>query len=127
MAASIMLPARDALYPTVRSCLEADGWRITHDPYTIPVGRRNLFVDLGAEKFIGAEREDKRIAVEVKSFQSPSEVHDLEEALYLAIPKNAYTGIFEEPLGKGVLTNYPLRLLVIDDDKETIFLWIPEP
>ncbi|MGA0199403.1 MAG: element excision factor XisH family protein, partial [Prochlorotrichaceae cyanobacterium] len=38
-------------------------------------------MDLGAEQLIGAEREGYRIAVEIKSFLTPSPIHDLEQAL----------------------------------------------
>lgn len=41
------------------------------------------FVDLGAEKLFAAEKEGKRISVEVKSFLSPSPVKDLKQALGL--------------------------------------------
>ncbi len=75
------MPAKDMYHDLVHRLLVADGWRITHDPYRIVVGRKNLFVDLGAEKIIAADRDGKRIAVEVKSFEGKSEVHDLEEAL----------------------------------------------
>src|SRR5205085_8631913 len=75
------MPARDIHHDLVQRLLVADGWRITHDPYRIVVGRKNLFVDLGAEKVIAADRDGKHIAVEVKSFEGQSEVHDLEEAL----------------------------------------------
>jgi hypothetical protein len=75
------MPAKDMYHGLVNRLLVADGWRITHDPYHIAVGRKNLFVDLGAEKIFAAERAGKRIAVEVKSFEGQSEVHDLEEAL----------------------------------------------
>jgi hypothetical protein len=75
------MPAKDIHHDLVHRLLVADGWRVTHDPYRIVVGRKNLFVDLGAEKLIAANRDGKRIAVEVKSFEGPSEVHDLEVAL----------------------------------------------
>jgi hypothetical protein len=45
------------------------------------VGLRNMYVDLGAERLIAAERGTERIAVEIKSFRSPSEIHDIEEAV----------------------------------------------
>jgi XisH protein len=62
------MPARDIYHQLVIRALEKAGWRITHDPYRIVVGQKNLFVDLGAEQVIATEREGKRIAVEVKSF-----------------------------------------------------------
>ncbi|MBW3596795.1 MAG: fatty-acid synthase [Planctomycetes bacterium] len=140
------MPPRDILHPAVLRCLIADGWRITHDPYGIGVGRRTLFVDLGAEKLIAAERDNKRIAVEVKTFRGQSDVRDLEIALgqyflysplistrdpgrmlYLAIPNDAYASIFEEPIGSELMAAYSLRLLVIDVESEVIAKWIPEP
>ena len=140
------MPARDKFHDLVLRLLVADGWTVTHDPYRISVGRKNLFVDLGAEKLLAAERQGKRIAVEVKTFEGPSEVHDLEEALgqymlytpfmrnldpdrqlYLAIAAEAFKNIFEEPIGRGILDEYSLRLLVFDSEKEVIVRWMPQP
>ncbi|MEB3343595.1 element excision factor XisH family protein [Okeania sp.] len=44
------------------------------------MGTRNVQVDLGAEKLIAAERGATKIAVEVKSFISPSLINELEKA-----------------------------------------------
>jgi hypothetical protein len=140
------MAAKDFYHDLVHRVLVADGWRITHDPYRIVVGRKNLFVDLGAEKVIAADRDGKRIAVEVKSFAGQSEVHDLEVALgqyllylpflraqepdrtlYLAIPAEVFQNVFEEPIGQGLLVEYHLRLLVFDAQKEVIVQWIPLP
>jgi hypothetical protein len=140
------MPTRDIYHPVVARALEKDGWRITHDPYRISVGLRNLFVDLGAEKIIAAERQGKRIAVEVKSFEGASEVRDLEEALgqyllylpflrmqeperllYRAIPRDVYQNVLEEPIGLGIRAEYALRLLVFDADNQEINQWIPKP
>ena len=71
------MPVRDVYHTAVRNALVKDGWIITHDPYTFTFGLRNLFVDLGAEWPIAAEKGGRKIAVEIKSFGSPSEVHDL--------------------------------------------------
>ena len=43
--------------------------------------RKDLFVDLGAERLLAADKEGRKIAVEVKSFLGASDVADLEEAL----------------------------------------------
>lgn len=75
------MPARDRFHVAVRSALVADGWSITHDPYRLVSGRRNLYVDLGAERLIAAERGVTRIAVEVKTFQGLSDIGDLEQAV----------------------------------------------
>ena len=62
------MPQRDIYHDVVKNALIKDGWTITHDPLILPYGGRNLYVDLGAEVPIGAEKDDRRIAVEVKSF-----------------------------------------------------------
>jgi len=45
------------------------------------VGQRTVYVDLGANRIVAAERGDRRIAVEIKTFQGPSDIADLEQAL----------------------------------------------
>ncbi len=138
------MPARDLLHPAVRRALERDGWEITDDPLRLQVGRRSMFVDLGAEQLIGAARGVVRIAVEVKSFVGASEVQDLESALgqfvlyerilrrdksdrtlWLAIPSRVFAGLFHEAFGDLLLDDGTLRLLVVDAEQELIERWIP--
>ncbi len=59
----------------------ADGWTITHDPFVLKWGTKDLFVDLGAERLLAADKAGQKIAVEVKSFSGASEINDLEKAL----------------------------------------------
>src|SRR5438128_115422 len=75
------MAARDKYHGAVRNALIEDGWTITHDSYRIAIGRRRGYIDLGAEMPIAAEKEGRRIAVEVKSFLGASELDDLEHAL----------------------------------------------
>ena len=44
------MPARNFYPETVKNALVKDGWRITDDPLILSIGKKNLFVDLGAEK-----------------------------------------------------------------------------
>ena len=37
----------DIYHDAVRHALEKDGWTITHDPLTVSVGGRDVYVDLG--------------------------------------------------------------------------------
>ena len=107
-------------------------------------GGRGLFVDLGAEyETLAAEKGEERLAVEIKSFLSPSPVDDLEEALgayllyrcvleetdfgrqvYLAIPSEAWEGIFSEKLGRLVTERLSLKLIVFDIAKRSVVQWI---
>jgi hypothetical protein len=77
------MPARDLYHDTVVEALKADGWTITHDPYHVAYGNRNLYIDLGAERAtIAAEKNDRKIVVEIKSFLSVSAVNDFEDAVW---------------------------------------------
>ena len=75
------MPAKDIYHDTVKTALIKDGWTITHDPLTIRLARKRLYVDLGAERLIAAQRDTEQIAVEVKSFTRASDMKDLEDAL----------------------------------------------
>jgi hypothetical protein len=137
------MPARDAYHTAVRNALVSDGWKITHDPYTFAFGLRNLFVDLGAEWPLAAEKGGRKIAVEIKSFGGASEVRDLEIAvgqftlyremialkeperkLYLAVTDSAYASIFDEPIGQVAVEKLQITLIVFDPVKEVIVRWI---
>jgi len=137
------MPAKDIYHNTVRIALQKDGWTITNYPLTLEIGDRSLFVDLGAEKILAAEKQGRKIAVEVKSFLSVSPVHDLEEALgqyivyedilelseperniYLAVREEVYLDIFSEPLGQLLLRKKRLKLIVFDSLREIIIRWI---
>jgi len=67
---------KDLYHDLVKRALEKDGWEITHDPYELRVGGVEMYVDIGAEQIIGADRGNDKIAVEVKSFISPSRISD---------------------------------------------------
>ncbi|MFM6528855.1 MAG: XisH family protein, partial [Dolichospermum sp.] len=75
------MPARDIYHNSVRNALEKDNWQITKDTFIIQWGTRDLYIDLGAEKLIAAEKSGQRIAIEIKSFIGASPVTDLENAL----------------------------------------------
>jgi len=73
--------ARDIYHNAVRNAIEKDSWQITKDPFILKWGTRDLYIDLGAEKLIAAEKSGEKIAVEIKSFIGASPVTDLENAL----------------------------------------------
>jgi hypothetical protein len=68
------MPQRDIYHDAVKAALSKDGWRITHDPLTVPFGIRKVYLDLGAERLLAAERSGERIAAEIKSFIGVSQV-----------------------------------------------------
>ena len=75
------MPARDKVHHIVKNALINDGWQITHDPYSMKLGSADLFVDLGAEKLIAAEKGNVKIAVEVKSFLGKSIIAETQDAI----------------------------------------------
>jgi len=75
------MSARDRFYPVVKTALVKDGWRITHDPFRLSWGAKDLYADLGAERLLAADKGAQRIAVEIKSFLGPSLVTDFHAAL----------------------------------------------
>lgn len=138
------MPAKDLFHENVKTALIKDGWKITNDPLSLKWEARNLFVDLGGEKIFAAERGEQKIAVEIKSFVSVSEVKDLENALgqyflylivlrekeperklYLAVAEEIFLDFFhEKDLGGLVTTGYNLSIIVFDPIKEEIVRWI---
>jgi XisH protein len=62
------MPRRDKAHLAVRHALQKEGWIITHDPLLLEYGGTNLFVDLGAEQPLGAEKEGSRLRLKLKAF-----------------------------------------------------------
>jgi hypothetical protein len=137
------MPAKDLYHDNCKQALIKDGWTITHDPYNLKIGRKDLFIDLAGDKLLTAEKDLQKIAVEIKSFISPSEVRDLETALgqyvlyqnilsriepnrtlYLAIRDASYIKLFEQEIGKILIENQVLKLITFNPDKEVITQWI---
>jgi hypothetical protein len=137
------MAARDAFHESVSNGLLKDGWMITDDPLVVQFGGLDLYIDLGAEKLIAAEKEGTRIAVEIKSFLGPSllsdfhtalgqflnyrlalEAQDPQRVLYLAVPYDAYVAFFSLPLAQAAVATYGLRLLVYNPEKQEIIQWI---
>jgi hypothetical protein len=101
-----------------------------------------MYVDLGAEKILAAEKAGQKIGVEIKSFIGASELSDIETAigqyfvyrsvmartepdrkLYLAVHKEVFLDIFEEPLGRLLLEDYHVPMIVFDFKTEEIIRW----
>lgn len=73
--------AKDLFHDAVKNALQKDGWRITHDPYYLKTGGVEMYIDLGADTILAAEREDQKIAVEIKSFLGASSISEFHAAL----------------------------------------------
>ena len=134
--------AKDKYHELVREALIKDGWKITDDPLRIQIEERTVKIDLGAEKLIAAEKDEQKIAVEIKSFIGHSVVTDFylalgqfetyrtallefepDRELYLAIPSNIYQGFFQEKLASQTAERANLKLLVYQINTQSIFTW----
>jgi hypothetical protein len=137
------MSARDIFHNAVKIALEHDGWTITHDPLKLEFGLGSLYVDLGAERVIAAERENQKIAVEVKSFLSGSAVSEFHTALgqylnyrllmraqytdhhlYLAIPLNTYDSFFQLPFVQSTIQEHQMKLAIYTPEEQEIVQWI---
>lgn len=136
------MSAKDKFHRVVKVALEKEGWNITDDPLYLSFGGVDVYIDLAAEKLIVAEKENQKIAVEVKSFIGSSTISDFHLAmgqfinyrtilqqrdpkriLYLAIPEAAYTSFFLLEFTQIIITNYDLKFIVYDIAKEVILKW----
>ena len=136
------MAARDIFHDTVKRALEHEGWIITHDPLSLQVGGVEMYIDLGAEQLIAAEKDSERIAVEIKSFVSVSAIYefhlaigqyrnyqlallqeDPERVLYLAVPDDAYDRFFRLLFIQDALRYNEVRYLVYDVQAEVIVRW----
>ena len=138
------MAAKDLYHKAVVEALEEDGWIIKRDPLAITFLNRTVFIDLGIEglSFL-AERSDKKIAIEIKSFLSYSPIKDLQEAigqyimyelilketqvdcqLWLAVPLTVYNEFFQEEFTLFVLDKIPINLVIFDQTSATIVKWI---
>lgn len=137
------MPQRDVFHQTVRLALERAEWIVTHDPLALRFGSRRLFVDLGAEAPIAAEKGGRKIAVEVKSFLGESDMRELEQALgqyalyrflldrddperalFLAVASEVFGRLFDDADGRDLVAAQGVKLLIFDIEKGVVTQWI---
>lgn len=136
------MAAKDTFHDAVKSALQKDYWTITHDPLYINFAEVEMYVDLGAEKLLAAEKDGERIAVEIKTFLNPSaisdfhialgqfinhrfalKVNDPERVLYLAVPRETYVTFFMRQFVQLIIREYQLKLFAYDPVNEVIVQW----
>jgi hypothetical protein len=137
------MSAKDLFHDAVRRGLEKDQWHISNDPLELRWEEVRVKIDLAAERLITAERGEERIAVEIKSFVSPSPISDFhtalgqfltyrimlkakdpERKLYLAVPKEAYNTFFQSQLAQVAIEEHDLKIIVYNPTLEEIVKWI---
>ena len=136
--------AKDLFHNTVKIALQKDGWKITHAPYQLRYGVADVYIDLAAEEAIAAEKEGRKIAVEVKSFAGGSTISEFhtalgqflnyrvalevssepERILYLALPIDTYQMFLRFEPAKTVIERYEIKLIIYNITSEEIERWI---
>jgi hypothetical protein len=139
------MPAHDVFHQQVKHALGKEGWTVTHDPYWIKLtgSDMNVYIDLAAERILAAEKDNEKIAVEIKSFLGTSFLADFhaalgqyldyrvalrqkepERQLFLAVPLDVYQAFFCRPFVQSVCSEYKLTLITFDPQTEEICAWI---
>ena len=135
--------AKDFFHEIFKKILLTDGWTITHDPYQVRVGSIGYEIDFGAEKLIGAEKDNMKIAIELKSFTGPSNVNEFHKAvgqfndyfvilemldptrvLYLAVPEKTWSTFFQEIVIQKAIERIEAKIIVYNPFKEKIVQWV---
>ena len=135
--------AKDVIHDAVKQALTNDGWKITSEQYSIRYKTLKLAVDLAAERTIAAERPGRKIAVEIKSFLSPSPVQDLklafgqyvlylgvleitepERKLYLAVSHTVYEEFLSQEAVELIRNRFQVAVLVVDVVRQEVIQWI---
>jgi hypothetical protein len=137
---------RDPYYDLVKNALRQGGWRITHNPLRLrlPSAAETPTKpgEAAEEWLLGAEKDERKIAVVVKSFVDRSEVEDLRKALehlrlchtrlhatapdhtlYLAVRQTTYRDYFTGAAGAQLLASQPILFMVFDPRTEAIVNW----
>ncbi len=133
---------KDRYHDDVKEALINEGWIITHEQLMLKVGKKNMYVDLGAELIV-AQKENIKIAVEIKSFLNTSEMLYFYEALgqfsiyklalkeqepdrmlYLATPDWVYEELLDDKFMERVLMTYEVFLILFNNETKKITRWI---
>ena len=137
------MSAKDIFHDKVKNALVKDGWTITDDPYTLKWDNgENLLIDLAAERVIAAEKNNEKIAVEIKTFIGKSTMYDLhlavgqfmvyqialeekepDRVLFLAVPMEILQEIFLKPKASKLTERVNLKIIGFDVEKEVIVEW----
>jgi XisH protein len=137
------MAARDLFHNAVRNGLLKENWTISADPLSLKFGDTRIYIDLGAEKIVAAEKGEEKIAVEIKTFAGDSVVFDFHVAigqfinyqvvlenkepdriLYLAVPQEIHDTFFQSLLAQAVIQKYQIKLIIYEPEQEVITKWL---
>lgn len=136
------MPAHDIFHDEAKHAFEKDGWIITHEHLFIQSGGVDMYIDLGAEHLMAAQKAHRKIAVEVKSFVGASMISEFHNAvgqyidyrialedeepdreLHLAVPTDIYASFFQLPFAQRVIRSNHIHVVVFDVKQEVLVSW----
>lgn len=137
------MPRKDNFHETVKIALKKQDWEITNDPLFVPTkGNFNFFIDLGAERIIGAEKNSEQIAIEVKSFSESSPMYTFYEILgqflvynialqeqikpwdlFIAISTMGFKRLNDSPIFAKAIEQYQLKFIIINANSQSVVKW----
>jgi hypothetical protein len=135
---------KDLFHNQVKAALIKENWLITHDPFQVQISEAvKLQIDLGAENTLAAQRDLEKIAVEIKSFNSESDISEFHRALgqylnyaqgledqepdrvlYLAVPSETYEDFFQLPFIQKSIKRHGINIITYNPMKEEVKQWI---
>jgi hypothetical protein len=137
------MPRKDIFHDALKNALIKEDWIITHDPYIVLRGSQALYIDIGAETPLAAEKNGRKIAVEIKSllgrvdmpeferalgqyvlYRSLLKRQEQDRALYLAVEEDAFNEYFDKAEGRDLLADEQIKLVVFLAINEVITSWI---
>lgn len=138
------MSAKDKFHDIVKHALIKDRWTITADPLYIRIEAIQMYIDLGAEKLISADKDSQKVVVEIKSFLQNStltefyqalgqflsykqalEIEEPERKLYLAVPSDVYDEFFKQIFVQELIQRYAIKLVIYQPETEELIQWIP--
>jgi len=135
------VPAKDRYHDAVKRALVKAGWEIIRDQYPIRIGDKRIWIDFSAEEADGSTA----AFFEVKDFHNSQSVQLLRDAvgqyvlyraamrhaklgaypLFLAVPQLVFDEMLSCPVGRLVIEDVEMNLLIFDPIKESIAQWLP--
>jgi XisH protein len=126
------MPAIDQCHHQIVHALQKDGWTVQRKPYVLFISHRRLYIDIYAENY-QVNQSQRIVIVEAKCFQdAKAELNELYTAigqyiiyrnllrqqnvsdrLFLAIPSEAYRGVFTE-FALSVIGEFQIKMIVVD-------------
>lgn len=138
------MPALDQCHPQVVRALQKAGWHVHPRPYVLRISRRHhVHIDIQAQKENDKASQKALLVCEVKCFSDErADTSDLYTAfgqyvvyrsllsarqitwpIYLAIPQQAYDGVFKR-MGLEAVRDNQINLVIVDLQAEVIQDWI---